>query len=547
MGSPLSIRSKLAVALLASLALAGWVLYAFRNRVSEVGGRPGEVPARPEPVIQALPGPGAATSAEARGRPAIEPPEDHHPAAPHELAAAVKVIDAESRQPIAGARVRLELAPDPSSPPDEGGDRLPRSGSTDARGLFEARGLAPGSYRLSASAGGYLVSGGRKVSLPGQDEEELTVALAPGSAVSGRVLDASGRPVPGAAVRPNVSADTVDESDRSLEGALSLRARTDAEGRYRLDGLPPRKDYVIEATHPDHAPASVKEVALGARESLEGVDLVLLRGGAIAGRVVDEEGNGIAGASLWASPANAGEAADAVRPPFAPPEPSGAPDASTGADGSHRLARLPAGAYTLRARDPARERLPGRREQVEVAEGKTAESVDIVLGPGESLSGRVVDTDGEPVESAEVIASGEASSRARSDAAGEFRITGLRAGKVHINVVKKGYDTVIDEAAVPAGDAVFTLVPRGVIRGIIRAQGQDAFPEFSIQVLCRLAKGEQVTFVESRDPGGRFEVEGRAGVYVLRALVPGFAPSASAKIRLAARERKEGVVIDLQK
>ncbi|MGH7378549.1 MAG: hypothetical protein ACREKK_14175, partial [Candidatus Methylomirabilales bacterium] len=90
MGSPLSIRSKLAVALLASLALAGWVLYAFRNRVSEVGGRPGEVPARPEPVIQALPGPGAATSAEARGRPAIEPPEDHHPAAPHELAAAVK-------------------------------------------------------------------------------------------------------------------------------------------------------------------------------------------------------------------------------------------------------------------------------------------------------------------------------------------------------------------------------------------------------------------------------------------------------------------------
>ena len=56
------------------------------------------------------------------------------------LTATVKVVDAETEEPIAGASVRLDPVRD-TSPAKVAGLELPGSfGVTDARGIFEANG-----------------------------------------------------------------------------------------------------------------------------------------------------------------------------------------------------------------------------------------------------------------------------------------------------------------------------------------------------------------------------------------------------------------------
>jgi hypothetical protein len=135
------------------------------------------------------------------------------------------------------------------------------------------------------------------VGVPGKTAE-LPVTRRRGGSVAGRVLDETGKPVAGAVVQAGVSADTIDESDKTLASVLGSSATVDLEGRYTLGGLPPRKDYVLRASHPEFAPTSLEDIGVGENEAMEGMDLILLRGGMIVGRVIDEAGNAIAGARI---------------------------------------------------------------------------------------------------------------------------------------------------------------------------------------------------------------------------------------------------------
>ncbi|HZN60300.1 MAG TPA: carboxypeptidase-like regulatory domain-containing protein [Planctomycetota bacterium] len=458
----------------------------------------------------------------------------------------VKVTDSETLAPIADANVRLDPAPDSPAGGSAAPDTQDRSGMTDSRGAFEAKGIVDGNYILVVSAKGYITAISLKpVELTSGGKHELAVALDPGGSISGRVLDQSGKPVPGAIVQPDVSADTVDTSDEQLVMVLKMRVPANVEGRYVLDGLPARKDYVVRASHTDFAPASAGDVTIAAREGVEDLNIVLLRGGSIAGRVIDDGSRGVAGVKVWAIVDSSREERFIAPGETIGDDPRRMPDARTDAEGTFRIEHLPPGGYGLYARDSGPRLLPGEATGVEVVVGKSTEIAEIVLGAGERLAGRVVDPMGQPIAGAEVLAPGAA--KAMSAADGAFEITGLARGKANINVVKKGYDILIDEPEVPAHDVVFTLIPTGAILGRIRFKDQENFPQFRISVSCRTPDGIEEFFATSRDPRGSFEVEGKAGVYVLTALVEGFAPSKSAEIRLAAHERKEGVVIDLER
>ncbi|MBI4604479.1 MAG: carboxypeptidase regulatory-like domain-containing protein [Planctomycetes bacterium] len=92
---------------------------------------------------------------------------------------------------------------------------------TGAGGDFRLAGLAKGRYKLIASAAGFApgVKAGAEAG-----GEPVTIDLAPGRTVTGRVVTAGGgEPIAGAKVQ-----------------AGEARGRTDAEGRFRLEGVAPR-------------------------------------------------------------------------------------------------------------------------------------------------------------------------------------------------------------------------------------------------------------------------------------------------------------------
>ena len=114
--------------------------------------------------------------------------------------------------------------------------RFSKTKATGAEGEFVFSVLAPGEYAVRVGKTGYRTAQGEKLRVrvgQGGSAPVLAVTLWPNSAISGRVLDAEGEPVPEAEVRVYRVAHR--ESGVSLP--LAGRARSNDIGEYRVYGL----------------------------------------------------------------------------------------------------------------------------------------------------------------------------------------------------------------------------------------------------------------------------------------------------------------------
>ena len=128
---------------------------------------------------------------------------------------------------------------------------------TNGEGKFTIAPLPPGKYfvwveRVGFVAPANLPSGPNMVTLAAGDrKEDLKLKLTPTGAITGRILDAEGEPIPGADVRA--------EGPRG-----SYQASSDEQGRYRIGGLNPGK-YRIRAA-PKQQPFGAEIRTDGSRE-----------------------------------------------------------------------------------------------------------------------------------------------------------------------------------------------------------------------------------------------------------------------------------------
>ncbi len=81
---------------------------------------------------------------------------------------------------------------------------------TDARGFAELRGLAPGAWRLTADAAGYVTDELRVEVRPGRFAEDVRLELSRGATVAGVIRDGHGERVEGARVRVGSASTTTD-------------------------------------------------------------------------------------------------------------------------------------------------------------------------------------------------------------------------------------------------------------------------------------------------------------------------------------------------
>ncbi len=153
---------------------------------------------------------------------------------------------------------------------------------TDANGHFELW-AAEGAY-LHATAPGHIGA-----LLPRAN----TFVLLPESTITGRVIDAAGRPVEGARV-----------AHRSMGPSFGFprdATRTDAEGRFRLGGLTPGTYRLI--AHNDESGGYVEDIGVDYAQSREGVEITLSQPfRPLRARVVDTDGSPLAGCAVMLGP-----------------------------------------------------------------------------------------------------------------------------------------------------------------------------------------------------------------------------------------------------
>jgi len=361
--------------------------------------------------------------------------------------------------------------------------------------------------------------------------EELSIRLPRGAAVTGRVFLPGGED-PAQDVGVFIVAGPADESSA---------ARTDADGSYRLDGLPPGTKRVFMEAEGLVAPAS-EELELRPGESFEGIDFELTEGGCVTGRVLD---------TLTGRPVP--EVSVAGTSP-ARPAPWPFHFATTDEHGVYRLQVAPGEAtvwvryapsgYAWQPQRPGRER---GKQTVQVAEGETVGDIDFEIEPEAVISGVVVDFEGKPVANALLVYSLYPEMEpAQTGADGAFRITGASPG-TDMGVLARQEDppraAFVSVTAPEAGEEPVDI--RIELSACVRIEGKvedtngDPIPDAKVRVRIRMPGmtyplGEPVT----TDEEGAFEFDGAvlAAVHQVTAVAEGYVSTRHPSLRAALAE-----------
>ncbi|HLL55012.1 MAG TPA: carboxypeptidase regulatory-like domain-containing protein [Myxococcaceae bacterium] len=321
---------------------------------------------------------------------------------------------------------------------------------TDREGRFTFAPPQPGTYRLAAVTAPDCFPfapewGHSPISLtarPGARVRDLTLFLTPALSTLGKVVDPSGKPVPGAEVR-------ILES-RGGELALwpgPTRFTTDAEGRFHFQS---REETLLEARHPDFLPTRMR---------LEGSTVQLSRAltlrlgekkpdatpppapEQITGRVLDPSGTPAPGALVQVSGVRGN---DTLQP---------WPRTTTDAEGRFTLEGLDPGEYRVTATAPGY--VASHKPRVRSG----SSDVELRLGSGGRLTGTVREArTGAPVNSFTVelslrqgLGRSPLLTQAVIDPGGRFELQAPQ-GELSVTVAAYGFG-VSDEVRVTVGEA----------------------------------------------------------------------------------------------
>jgi protocatechuate 3,4-dioxygenase beta subunit len=176
-----------------------------------------------------------------------------------------------------------------------------QAAETDGDGRFRLAGLAPGTIGAAVSlwvrAPGLRGSAAPVQILQGVSPAPLEIRLAPAAALDGRVTDAGGRPVAGAAVLfEPLREDPGEETPPPDLVSAGARTLTDDDGRYFLDSLEPGRGRVA-ALRPSGRRLAGASIDL--RTGPNRLDLIQPPDLGVSGRVLDEQGSPVAGARVF--------------------------------------------------------------------------------------------------------------------------------------------------------------------------------------------------------------------------------------------------------
>ena len=406
-----------------------------------------------------------------------------------------QVID-DKDQPVGGAQVAIDAHPT-------------KVVTTEQDGSFVFEGLIPRDYRLEATGGdGY--AGPARLRLTDK-VEPITLRMKKAGVVEVSVTD---------------GAKPIANAEIELRSTLIWKAKTDAKGVAQLRGVGSLWA-VLAVTATDFAPAAMMLSTSGDPAAPQKVQLVLSRGAAIAGRVVDAAGTPVAEARVVATSASE---------PFPVVDPR-RDGVLTKADGTFVFPAVAPGTWRLLATHA--DHGPATSAPLTVDGSHPKANIEIALTAGGTVKGKVVDNSGKPVASAEirVVARGHVDWRARrqalSSADGTFAVSGLPLRAMDVVASHdSGASAIVaaDLAVKPEAEVALTLDVTGEITGtVVDKAGQPigdaqviAEPEWSGGTGDRAAWSVRGIQEAVTDQGGAFKLTGMPdGAYRVRATRPG--------------------------
>lgn len=415
------------------------------------------------------------------------------------------ITDSASGQPIKGARVLVR-----------DGAATEKTGVTDTSGTYLVRGIAipkKGEASVSVEAEGYARIAGEKVPVQeGLVTEAINFALDLNGSVAGLVQDSDGNPVSGV----RITAKRQFDKNVPVIVAAGKVAVSDSRGMFRVEGVYPGEGEYLEGKHPDFLEGASKTFTLAPGEHLDGMLVVMERGGAISGVVVDEAGAPVANARV------------AVRGQYRFVDEIESMNKKTMTDSSGRfaLSNLEAGNHTILAVAP--EYLRVERSGINVAESRTTENVRLTLTKAAYISGYVLDTQNNPIRGARVectdTSDGIRKLTTTSDSNGYYYFEKLGPYEVDLTAGASGYGRqTLNGQQVNRENVNLNLMRLGSLRGQVLDLNGEPLPAFSVSPR-RLDPGTPVAAKTFQDPQGDFKYAGLdPGNYKIVIGAPGYA------------------------
>lgn len=408
----------------------------------------------------------------------------------------VEVVVTSSDAAIAGAQVELRST-------------LTWTAETDDKGIATLRGVGPTWAPLVARAPGYA-SAAIMLSTSGNPAapSRVSLTLARGAALSGKVVDEAGKPIGGARVVATATSEPFPVVDPRRDGVETKR-----DGTFSLPTIA-SGTWRLTATHGTHAPTTSAPISVDGKNEKRGVELVLTPGATIEGSVQDASGAPIAsadvrvvvrGSTFWR----------AQRQAF------------TGADGTFAIAGLP-----RRAVDVVAAHATGSSAIVPIdLAAKPVQELVLKLDVTGAIEGTVVDSSGQPLGDAQVSAEPKYSGSleeqqvwivrgvqdAVTDQGGAFRFAGLPAGTYRLRAGRLGASESSMQLAKPVevvvgakpGDKVqLVLVDDGTIIGKVALPDGTAPAAFTVSI-----SGTYPTPFAT--PDGSFTLPAAAGTHTI--------------------------------
>ena len=289
----------------------------------------------------------------------------------------------EDASPIEGVQLMIEQ------------DLMPpvrRLVSSDVEGRFAFEDLRAGPASLSVFHAAYVGPDPFDLEVAAEGSKDLLLVLERGAVLAGEVKTASGEPI-----------------DRARVAAGNAGSFTDAEGVYRLEGVTPGA-VTVEAYHPHYGLSSEETtIELG----VNGLDLTFPDGHEVSGRVIDQQGRAITGATVKLT-------FDAGR---------GVRDYQdrSAADGGFRLRPVADGEYRLEAH---RAGFASAAPVTVAVAGAQVTDLEVVLDGGIAVAGEVVGLEFEELARVRVWAERDGAARVPGhvDYQGGYEVVDLAPG-----------------------------------------------------------------------------------------------------------------------
>lgn len=466
-----------------------------------------------------------------------------------------RVTEEEKNLPIVGAVVVLDDAP--VTPGFAVSTQERRETTTDSSGQFRFENLRPGRHSLSIRATTYGTKDFPIINVPEEPTYRYDVRLARGQNISGRVVDPNGNPV-GKALVVATTAGLGTSHGQAMSNELGEFVVVDVdEGRYFLTA--DAGDLGQGRTDPAQPIASGSvgvEVKLAARSGAQGIVKDKVSGQPIANFTI--------------------EVRRAAPNAKAFPRAGGPYSFSNRKDGSFDVGGVdPAGEFVLLV--SAEGFAPNYSERFSVQPGQITRGVNVVLAPGGTVTGRIVDTrTSQPVAGASVrtrdndwndltgvpvfgaligdMPQRTADMTVSTDSDGRFEIRNVPEGTIQLHVTHPAY-VATQQRDVTVSDGVKTEL--GVLRmstgcGVKgTVYGADGAPaanaEVRIQSKPSLSGGTVRSFASKTvrcDAQGKYVIRNlAAGDYMIHAL-PMNTDNGLLKIALSKRSQKDVTLID---